>query len=72
MGSFPLDKRIFLKNNNKKAKLLPTLQVNSAESAYADESCAEAYTYLFSMNKSGQSNSTDKRLRKNKPGSFYL
>lgn len=71
MSSFPFDKNIFLKNKNK-AKLLPTLQVNSAESEYADESYAEAYTYVFSTNKSGQSNSTDKRLRKTKPGSFYL
>jgi len=63
MGSFPSDKSIFLKNKNK-AKLLPTLQVNSAESGYADESYVEAYIYLSSTNKSGQSNSTDKRSRK--------
>ena len=71
MGSFPFDKSVFLKNKNK-AKLLPTLQVNSAESDDADESYAEVYTYLFSTNKSGQSDSTDKRLWKTKPGSFYL
>lgn len=59
-GYFPFDKSIFLKNKNK-AKLLPIFQVNSTESDYADESCAETYVHLFSRNKSGQSISIDKR-----------
>lgn len=60
MGYFPFNKSIFLKNTNK-TKLLPIFQVNSAESHYADESYAKTFVYLFSRNKSGQSNSTDKR-----------
>lgn len=60
LGYFPFDKCIFLKNKTK-AKLLPIFQVNSAESDYADESCAETHVHLFSRNKSGQGNSRVKR-----------
>lgn len=60
---FSIGQERFSEEQNE-AKLLLALQANSADSDYADESYVESYTYLFSRNKSRQSNSTGKRWQK--------